>query len=831
MDLNTMSSAPWGDVIMLEGPNETGSRAPGPRARKGERGGLVARTRPPKSAALALTSSGVIKPAAAKSKKKTDGAPANAEGRGLEPRFALEVAERMRQHFKDPRKLPEKCENPSALITNEEFMGAMIADTLKFTTERGLKWLKVHDGITAPLSRYFADNAALVCSRVPLRTSTYRLTFGQVATAFYIAFGTPVPVTFGYEVDVEYLKGAPRECDPETLLKLERSRDRKFAHVLDPGRSGLRISCMPTGTGKTVVTVAALLTALLSDKGTRQAERMYLAAAKDPHTGARAVTSTDAPSGGGSKIAPLVIVFCPGALERNWATAAGELQGEVARLHAAGRFWAPDVRVWQGFKSKETRSIESVYRDGVPTLWVLSASTESLKVLYEHYDVGFRGFALDEGEKLATRYTGPLSPVCGPSIVAQATPETLHDYLDRKGNLLVRWLSKEALPTNDSLVGSLRHGDLSKLAKCMRRGSQDGLVMLPEVLVTACGVGASEVMPAGLKKFYLFPSDKTLHDSLTNGHLDPAPVGVLLADWFKTEVSKACTELRRLMYVRNADVDFSEKDLAFARRTAEAIAVDFGAMKQSGRDKIQTVLRELEKAYPRDYTFALERDQLLRERALNTFAKVLDRKFAAFAACPCPAAKGDGAEACEGGKISFSGDKRECMRCSATYEAKGEFSLEDLVPGKKTEVDATSIGLFTKVFEKSITGHKRVVVYSEKTSKRFFERYDCELLMLVEDLAAAPGVDGAAAKVPRRGPNKHKRGAMVARFNEPPLPEEKPLVLVLGKDDLVGTDLQNVGVIISFGPLRPAEQKQLAGRGLRMCTSSVKDKHVHMYMM
>ena len=88
--------------------------------------------------------------------------------------------------------------------------------------------------------------------------------------------------------------------------------------------------------------------------------------------------------------------------------------------------------------------------------------------------------------------------------------------------------------------------------------------------------------------------------------------------------------------------------------------------------------------------------------------------------------------------------------------------------------------------------------------------------MLIEGTNAAPN-DGMAMKTFRRGPNKHiKKTAMVTRFNEVPLPDEKPVVLVLGQSDLVGTDLQHVDVIISFGLLEEEDEKQLAGRGLRM---------------
>ncbi len=401
----------------------------------------------------------------------------------------------------------------------------------------------MHDGITEPIREWFTKNAELVAKRVPRGTTDFELTPGQVSVAYYLAYGPPVPIDFGYSIDRE--KVARLISIEKSFFEKVVSPDTTFRFSVNPQTAYTRIACMPTGTGKKVVTLAAIFANLLSREENGRAKNTTVSANYDVSAaGIRFKAEPRAGVVGLKRIAPLAVVLCPAGTERRWHAAAISLGAEVRRLHAEGTFTHEAVEVWVGRPAEKNFSVLKAFVDDAPTLWILTDPGEDASggsgVLHEHPDVGIRGLVLDDPAQGATRTT-PSSPVCGPQIIVR-TVASLSD----------------GCPPNDLLEGQV--------------------VVTNDVLVRACERGIAELTARGrIVTHTVVPAPGSLVGALSRGErggCDLAELATLVKAWFKETVTRVYPHAKW-------------RDSSFVRESYDgSVVVDYPRMAKLATDAV-----------------------------------------------------------------------------------------------------------------------------------------------------------------------------------------------------------------------------------------------------
>ncbi len=755
----------------------------------------------------------------------------------------VKFSAKIREVFENYAPLPVKPACPEARVTAEEFMGRMLANHAQITSIRP-SWVTVHDGVTEPIRKWFTENAKRVAKRVPLRTTNFELTPGQVSIVYYLAYGPPVPISFGYSINIEEAARCFPEDNPhrKRLLNL---KDTAFTFSFDPGNaySGTRIACMPTGNGKTVVTLAAVFANLLTPKENDRAKSMYAAAMYGASTGLRFETTSDLRKTGQTLIAPLVVVLCPPSMESHWHMTALSLCKEVERIHAAGKFTHDAVRVWVGRPAREGYSVEKALSENAPTLWILTHAANSLHVLHDHPDIGIRGLVIDELVRDArTRRVLPSSPVCGPHIVVQATVESLggsHTLRTRLGG--------EVLIKNEHLDDeTFKWGAFGQTCASLKQAAKVPLCMVPDILTQVCARGSVALMPKELVVYTVVPTHASLGEMLAHGELGDHDIAELLKAWLQKTV-------------RRARSSASIQDWSFVEKSEDkSVIVDYARMMEVARDAVVVedayevlgLVKDAMLSGPELDKMVADARKRLRfkwhpdknpgneERSCEMFSKItaaaekllnarararhedevaqnesrlalIQQRMAMLAAhfqCTDPS--------CDGKKMRFMLSEKICMTCGTGQPSNKDLCLEGLHPGV-TRVATKASTVLKRVLEMCVKECKRIVFYCTQFNESVFDGLGCELLTLAQIFSESEGSNKRKNRL-----NKNKRADMVQRFNEPARKKDLPLVIALGKEELCAIDLKTVESIVVYGSLSQEQQWQLQGRTLRNGTAN-----------
>ena len=773
--------------------------------------------------------------------------------------------------FANARKLPSTFARPDVSITTEEFMGEMLERQAHYTTKRP-SWIVPTDNVTTPICDFFQQNAAVVASVMPLKTDSFDLTPGQVATAFFLAFGIPQETSFFYTIDEEKVKDylQSRRVDKKISVSLMESickkvsklKEKTFGSSLHPKHhpGGIKIACMPTGTGKTTVCLAAAISYLFTERGRKRAKSVINHIKHDPKTGVRFESSVTSSEVEKARFAPLIIVFAPAHLMNNWVNTANSFKKEVRRLYREGVYASDDLRVWKGTPKDEIFSIKRVAEDQVETIWVLSEDVKYFDVLYEHNAISYSCMIGDEMvSNLAKRNThSPSTP--GLVLIAQATMRALERFINRKNTFLETYFSKGSLTENRDLNDLLEGEEMTTLQTTLMMGSKMVMCMLPDVLLQACATQAVEHMPKGIQIFKMKADNTSIYEVLASGSLSEgkgADLNALTREYF--------TKVLRSVRYSASPTDFS---FITVDEDNGNIIIDFEGMLRVGQETLQC-----ETAYQvlgmnsdewMDYSSSNEKFQAALKAAVkkrrfethpdknlnNTEEATLQFQKVEAAAESLLHSKGFedrrvlqstreeeifkrkmekltsfshcSNENCPGGKMVFSTNSKTCVTCGNSSATTSAVSLENLQPGESS-FQTNERNLLRKVIEKCLTNHMRILMFCHFFNESFFEGFDCELVPLVEEAVTD------FTKKRKRGPNYNKKAQLVDKFCTEPKPQDKPMVLILGEKELIGTDFHGAEALIVYGGLSSSYHKQLQGRVLRMNKNMKERSFVNVY--
>lgn len=787
-------------------------------------------------------------------------------------------AEQMRDYFTNVRTLPSAAARHGVVIETEEFMGEMLERQAEYTTKRP-SWILPMDNLTSPVCDFFQHNAARVASIMPLRTDHFDLTIGQVSAAYYLAFGVSRATSFSYTFDKEKaveklelhkkrgdIAGSHLEVATEKVKNL---KECTFGHSSGskhhPG--GIKMACMPTGTGKTAVCLAAAIAYLFTDKGRKRAMSVIKNIEHDPRTGVRFESGIASTASAQARFAPLVIVFTPAHLMNNWVNTANSFKSEVKRLHDEGVYVKGDMRVWIGTPKNEAYGIKKVAEDQIETVWIVSATVANFDILYEHNDVAYSCLIGDEMVSAFAKRNAQPASASGTVIIAQATMQALANFINMKNSFLEKCLGKDALEENKNLDRMLKYGEMTKIKTALKQGSKMVMCMMPDVLLQACATQAVDHMPKGITFYNLYADGASIYEFFASGSLskgDAVDLGKMAKEYLIKVVrevlpSTSPTNFNFLTVdEENGDVVIDFEGMvragheAFGRETAyQVLGLNYSDWKNfaCSSQKFQEAVKNAQKnrrfeTHPdknrgreKEATEEFQKVEIAAEKLLSSRGKLdedikmcarrdHEREFDSrmstvlrFSHCS--------KEGCSGGKMAFSLNSKTCVACKDRSKMD-DISLKTLQPGD-TSFKVSKQKLLKKVIGKCLNDHKRILMFCKVFEKSFFDDFDCNLVPLATEKAT-----GDDSKKRKRGINGKQTAKLVDNFCEEPKSGEKPMILIIGEKELLGTDFHGTESLIVYGDLDESYRKQLYGRVLRMnkkIVTSGDRKFVNLYIV
>jgi hypothetical protein len=381
-------------------------------------------------------------------------------------------------------------------MSTHDFLVNHTAEQMRYTTLP--VWIDTTDHFNIPVMQWVAANADTIAGSVHQKTSSFELTPAQMVAIYYIAYGSLTKIAYGYTMRKEAVLNAnvvelyPGEkfslTDCHSVLLLD--------HEVMPSK--LRIVTFPMGTGKTIITVAAMQLVLFTPLGQKIARQILKQASRDHATGySRVQHAPDVAAMVTERIAPLVVFFVPNTVIDHWIRTMIDAQAECERL------FHRRVRIWKGNSiKKDPKSVKLVFDDMEPTFWVLPLVPKSLDVLYEHADIAVSGVVYDEMNKsMAKKGIRLRSHIAGPVVVPQATIESLKSGMEthQGNNFLASILGKGAMHSAAQLTRNIANRLYPEAQRALVDMASMRLSLPPETLMTMMASSSSHKMPAGIR--------------------------------------------------------------------------------------------------------------------------------------------------------------------------------------------------------------------------------------------------------------------------------------------------------------------------------------------
>lgn len=773
-------------------------------------------------------------------------------------------------------------------LSTRDFMNSTIREQTDYIKRPS--WVDTHDNVSDPVLRWFSENSMAVARGTPARTSTFDLTYGQRAAIYFLAYGTPVKVSYGYELNrqaaskvlqQQYLSQYGTSPNPELKQRgieklkgrdahLHRMKASEVTSMMSLSPESMppvfRIACFPMGLGKTVISVFSALLALCTVKGRQITDIVFAQKSCEPETGFRRETATDLSLSDQKKVAPIFVFFVPKHMEAHWEQTAYDCLPEVARLREKGVFLSGDVQIWRGTPQREESqrfSVRRCYEEGKPTLWILPLAAASLDVLYASPDIAVSGVVYDEMDTNISKIGNKArSIIAGPVIVVQATIGSLsvHFGSQQKNNFLQNIVGYHAMKNEDDMNEFLRSGDYSNISRTLTCSARLHLCMPSAKFMQMVAGASAHKMPRGIT-CHRITTRKSVYDVLCYGDLQERDISAIIIKHLQGRLETAVTataQLRqKLSAVSYARTDFGYQvvDFTALREPLERIIdelypsvgsthyellglnsdrayvltrEDLNAARNKARikwhpdkhrDNVQEatqMFQKIEQAFDvlSDYRKRALYDQELcktrrKKESIGILNDFFQKTIREFATC----------EKCEGGTFRFyrDNDNMHCVKCHPKpICSREEIFTVDFTPAK-TSPPISGRDAITSLLTQCLQKPKaRVVLFCNEFAEGFLgtvkkNQKNLEILTFA------------------KGCNKHSRAKKIAKFSAPHECNPFPLLMVMSKAEIRGSDLKNVTAVVMYGKMRDDERKQVIGRCLRMSNSPRKDTTIPVY--
>lgn len=756
-------------------------------------------------------------------------------------------------------------------VSTLDFMNATIREQTEYIKRPD--WVATHDNLSSPVLSWFSENPLIVARHTPARTSRFDLTYGQRAAIYYLSYGSPVKVSYGYSIDInaavehlrEYFVLNNKSRDPERAqqyiklfkqrqIRLQRMKSSETTSVMSVSPDSVppvfRIACFPMGLGKTVITTFSAITALCTTEGRRISDLIYAQKCREPETGFRRETTADDSAFEQNRIAPLFVFFVPKHMEAHWEQTAYDCVPEVARMHQKGVFLSDTVQIWRGTPKGQNFSVSRCYEDGKPTLWILPLGTSSLDVLYASPDIAVSGVVYDEMDVNLTKMGNKTrSIVAGPVVVVQATVESLavHFRSQQKNNFLQGIVGFHAMKSECDLKCNLQMGNYDEISRALTCSARLHMCMPPVKLMQMVAEASSHKMPRGITR-HRVTTRKSIYDVLCYGNLRERDISSAISDYLYSELKDHVTATAQLKQKLCA--------IAYARMEGAHQVVDFEAL----RDPVQKVVDEMyptssethydvlglryedchsigkeqvdaarkvarikhhpdknpndvegatrmfqkiEQAYDvlSDYLKKMKYDDTLcmARKKIDCDAVVrnfFEKKISAFSKC----------DTCSGSRFRFcpGNDNAYCVGCHPhPVSVNDEISALDFSPAETTVPMSGRDAVVSLLVQRLGDPKARVVLFCNQYSLVFLDAVMKKERSL--EVLTFP-----------KGSQKDTRARTIAKFSAPHERHPFPMLMIMSKEEIRGSDLKNVTSVVVYGRARDDERKQVIGRCLRM---------------
>lgn len=400
---------------------------------------------------------------------------------------------------------------------NEEHLGLLGCDTLH---------MRITSNQDDEASRATFDEAFHRDSAgVPTTCGTFRLTTAQRQVIFYLSSPllSPRIVTVSISkhsvnmlCDPDYDERTFRADDADgdfqdtaapvalaPLLRAQATQRMKCASAkgltskavqLRGSIPQLSVLALGTGTGKTLIALAAAMRVMIEEWAHLEANAVDICHARTCGrvSGVSTVDIGDTPT-----CARLTVCFVPKNVMHHWAQTFHALCSTWPHAHARR------AQLWQGIKpASYSMKIAAELPGGPPVVWVVPVGSTGMNVLSDCPSIPIAAIIYDEmTEKMGKRVQLPTSPVLGPTIVAQATIDRLDVSMHGNPNHPMRvamfdHMVGDVQPTNIEYHVQNRH--LRKAHTCMQARSCLEVLLVPTFLSRRIAEQAMTNMPTGI---------------------------------------------------------------------------------------------------------------------------------------------------------------------------------------------------------------------------------------------------------------------------------------------------------------------------------------------
>lgn len=770
-------------------------------------------------------------------------------------------------------------------LSTLDFMNATIQEQIEYIKRPD--WVKTHDNLSSPVLTWFSENSMTVARRTPARTATFCLTYGQRAAIYYLSYGSPVKVSYGYSIDtdaaVEYLRKHyvldDKTHDPEhkqesirqfkqRQFRLERMQSSAITSVMSVSPDSVppvfRIACFPMGLGKTVITAFSAITALCTTEGRRISDLIYAQKCREPETGFRRETTADGSAIDQKRIAPLFVFFVPKHMEAHWEQTAYDCVPEVARLHQKGVFLSDTLQIWKGTPKAQNFSVSRCYEEGKPTLWILPLGTSSLDVLYASPDIAVSGVVYDEMDVNLTKMGNKTrSIVAGPVVVVQATVESLavHFQSQQKNNFLQGIVGFHAMKSERDLKSNLRSGNYDEISRALTCSARLHMCMPPVKLMQMVAEASSHKMPRGITR-HSVTTRKSIYDVLCYGNLSERDISSAISSYLYSALQNHVTATSQLKQKLCA--------IAYAKTEGADQVVDFEALREPvqkvvdemyptssethydvlglrfedcwgyvGKEKLEAarkaarikhhpdknpddvegatrMFQKIEQAYDvlsnyvkkmrYDGTLLMARKKIDCDATVRNF---FEKKISAFSKC----------DKCAGSRFRFcpGNDNAHCVGCHPhPVSFSDEISSYDFSPAETTVPMSGRDAVVSLLVQRLGDPKARVVLFCNQYSLEFLDAVRKKEKNLV--VLTFP-----------KGSKKDTRARTIAKFSAPHERHPFPMLMIMSKEEIRGSDLKNVTSVVVYGKAHDDERRQVIGRCLRMGDTPRQDIMIPVY--
>lgn len=380
------------------------------------------------------------------------------------------------------------------------------------------------------VARYIMNNCEELIKGIPIRCKAFHLLVSQRLAIMVMT--SPLPQeTF---TELEITETSMRKI---TGLRARKQPFNTAFNIEEGALPNFIIADYCTGSGKTIMAIMAALSLLCDENAWAELRKSYddilRSRRREPHSGLCKGKSCEK-----AKLARLAIAFVPNTVLCHWHDTAQSAKLGIQEIFGT----KVDIVVIKGSVTRTT--IQEIYDSGKPTIWVVSMSSDSLKILRTHPEIGYAVRIYDElNVKARCKYDQPESPAIF-NYVTQATIEALKQATFGQPRQPLRLaLGDNFVPISEVCKDSGLSDKYSKVQMGLEHLCKLRQFAAPEFLRKLVAETVQDNMPSGMIVQRLTLRVSTLNGSHTGSDMVTVNLLQMASNMMGTGVAEATRKL------------------------------------------------------------------------------------------------------------------------------------------------------------------------------------------------------------------------------------------------------------------------------------------------